>query len=99
MSISAANTNYIQSSIQSSDLTSSTASSLQTLYGQENSIEFYNSADIVVDEGGEECVIIKHNVDEDILRGIDIEKNIGSFFMKQLQYKIDKDNVNVIFDG
>lgn len=48
-----------------------------------------------MDDHGEECEVLKHRVDDDILKDIDVEKSIGSAIMTRLHYKIDKESVHV----
>lgn len=61
-------------------------------------IELFNSSEVIVDEHGEQCIVMKHEVDDDILQDIDIEKSIGCEIFNRLQYRIDKDSMKVIDD-
>ena len=62
-------------------------------------MNLFNSVNITVDDNGEECVVLRHRIDDDILKDIDMEKSIGSAIMNRLHYKIDKETVNVKYDS
>ena len=58
-------------------------------------IQLLNSTEIVVNEKGERCTVLKHQVDDDMLQNLDEEKSIGSQLLSRLQYPITKESVSV----
>lgn len=80
----------LQSSGSSSLYISSSQSS-----SNENTIQFHNSTSFSVDDRGEKCTVLKHHVDDDILKDLDLEKSLGSDLIARLQYPITKNSVNV----
>lgn len=68
------------------------------IHSSSTEIELFNSSEVIVDEHGEQCVVLKHEVDDDILQDIDIEKSAGCEVFNRLQYRIDKGSIKVIDD-
>lgn len=62
---------------------------------EDSPIPQFNKQNVVIDKDGNECTVLQYHAGDDILKGIDLEKSIGSPIMKRLQYKVDKESVNV----
>lgn len=62
---------------------------------QDSPISQFNEQNVITDKDGNECTVLQYQVDDDILKDIDLEKSLGSEVMKRLQYRVDKDTVNV----
>lgn len=63
---------------------------------QDSPISQFNEQNIITDKDGNECTVLQYQIDDDILKDIDLEKSIGSEVMKRLQYRVDKATVNVL---